>query len=63
MPGEYARKLRARDVKFGMRARERRPLDASLATANLQVLVSGAFGEGNKGLHSFVRELASTTHK
>ena len=27
---------------------------------NLQVLVSGAFGEGNKGLHSFVRELADS---
>jgi len=63
VPGEYARKLRAHDVKFGMRARASDggppgPLEASLATANLQVLVSGAFGEGNKGLHSFVRELA-----
>ena len=59
----YARKLRAHDVKFGMRARASDggppgPLEASLANANLQVLVSGAFGEGNKGLHSFVRELA-----
>jgi hypothetical protein len=25
------------------------------------VLVSGAFGEGNKGLHSFVRELAASS--
>jgi len=63
VPGEYARKLRAHDVKFGMRARASDggppgPLEASLANANLQVLVSGAFGEGNKGLHSFVRELA-----
>jgi hypothetical protein len=49
VPGEYARKLRAQDVKFGMRA-----------PANLQVLVSGAFGEGNKGLHSYVRELAAS---
>jgi hypothetical protein len=65
VPGEYARKLRAHDVKFGMRARASDggppgPLEASLATANLQVLVSGAFGEGNKGLHSFVRELAAS---
>ena len=65
VPGEYARKLRAHDVKFGMRARANDggppgPLEASLATANLQVLVSGAFGEGNKGLHSFVRELADS---
>ena len=65
VPGEYARKLRAHDVKFGMRAHASDggppgPLEASLATANLQVLVSGAFGEGNKGLHSFVRELAAS---
>jgi hypothetical protein len=36
------------------------PLEARLATANLQVLVSGAFGEGNKGLRSFVRERAAS---
>jgi hypothetical protein len=65
VPGEYASKLRAHDIKFGMRASATDggppgPLEASLATANLQVLVSGAFGEGNKGLHSVVRELAAS---
>ena len=65
VPGEYARKLRAHDVKFGMRARASDggppgPLEASLASANLQVLVGGAFGEGSEGLHKFVRELAAS---
>ena len=43
-----------------MRPRERRMAAwaASRATADLQVFVSGAFGEGNKCLHSCVRELA-----
>jgi hypothetical protein len=36
------------------------PLEASLATTNLQMLVGGVFDEGNKGLHSFVRELAAS---
>jgi hypothetical protein len=67
VPSEYARKLRAHDVEFGMRASATDggppgPLEASLATANLQALVSGAFGEGNTGLHSFVRELAARAH-
>jgi hypothetical protein len=43
VPGVYARKLRAHDVKFGMRASATDggppgPLEAGLATANLQVL-------------------------